>query len=147
MSEAAEKPLWDWRGASPENLRDRWDDLAMWVEWARHTYRDFLKLPDCWPGHVALRTELYLFRVAWVDAFLQSADPFDGIRWLREFQRSAEGWRQMANCKHEPPFRYEARAAVVRRSTVRQHLEAIMHEPLMGPPVHAPGLSLLESDG
>lgn len=122
---------WNWEGLDAAALELKWRDLVQWVEWLQGTYQEWVKLPACWPSHVALRTELCLFRYWHLLAFEGSPHPAEGLRWQRELRQAAEAWRQFSDCKHEPPLRYEARVAEQRRATVEQYLQLVINGPLL----------------
>lgn len=121
---------WNWEGLSRGQLEANWRDLAEWVDWLQETYSELVKLPPCWPRHVPLRTELALFRYWHALAFEGTPHPAEALRWQRELRQAAETWRQLSDCRHEPPLRYESRLAEQRREQVAAHLRAVMSEPL-----------------
>jgi hypothetical protein len=100
FSELLPSPPWNWSGLSGEDLRAAWESLAGWVEALRDDYRDWVALPDCWPLHEPLRSELLFFK-CWQERVLRlSDDPEDGIRWHSELRRAAEAWSRLALCDH-----------------------------------------------
>ncbi|MGH7911003.1 MAG: hypothetical protein ACREQM_17530 [Candidatus Dormibacteraceae bacterium] len=119
-------PPWDWSVAPPAELRESWHDLAVWVEWLRRSYAGWVTLPDCWPRHEPLRSELCAFM--WWHRRAQRAadDPEDLIRWHGELRRSAESWARLAACVHDgadPRLRQDEAA---RRQRLADHLRRAM---------------------
>ncbi|HYZ01670.1 MAG TPA: hypothetical protein VFA92_09260 [Candidatus Binatia bacterium] len=94
-------PPWNWERLPQTDLEASWRELTLWVEWLRREYRTWVTLPDCWPLHEALRSELCFFMWWHRRAVELSDDPEDGIRWHGDLRQAAEAWSRLATCDHE----------------------------------------------
>jgi hypothetical protein len=119
-------PACDWSGLSPLELEEAWHELAAWVERLRHAYQPWVQLPDCWPLHEPLRSELLYF-MSWQKRALTGEDPEDGVRWHSEIRRSAESWARLAFCDHESFI--ESPAPVQSQATSRYLCQAVIAWP------------------
>jgi hypothetical protein len=100
MLEALGIPPWNWTELAPSELEEAWRELALWVEEVRREYRAWVTLPDCWPLHEPLRSELLYF-MYWQRRIVQVGDdPEEGVRWHGELRRAAEYWARLATCDH-----------------------------------------------
>ena len=41
-------------------------------------------------------------------------NPIDGVRWHHDLRRSALAWRELANCRHDPPVSRHEQMRVAR---------------------------------
>lgn len=94
-------PPWHWERLPQTDLEASWRELTLWVEWLRREYRTWVTLPDCWPLHEALRSELCFFMWWHRRAVELSDDPEDGIRWHGDLRQAAEAWSRLATCDHD----------------------------------------------
>jgi hypothetical protein len=124
-------PPWAWERVSAEQRRLRWQDLMQWVEWLRRTHEDMVRLPDCWPHHLHLRSELAMFRYWHMRAFEMMRDPSEGTRWYQSLAVSAERWRELATCEHEAPLGFEEMALRDREATVKSFVDAVVDETVL----------------
>ena len=117
------KPPWVWDDLTPEVRAESWRRLAEWVEWLEEAYGTWVVLPPCWPVHEGLRTELTMFWYwhRWVST--AAVNPIDGVRWHNELRRSAQAWRELATCQHEPPVRHHQQLLQANRAR-RDHFLA-----------------------
>ncbi|MFZ0215631.1 MAG: hypothetical protein WAM30_06765 [Candidatus Dormiibacterota bacterium] len=125
--EASGPPPWDWGELDAAEFQEAWRDLAIWVEWLRRSYGEWVTLPDCWPEHESLRSELCAFRWWHKRALHLEGDPEDLIRWHGEIRRAAESWARLATCEHAAPS--TARFGTdegARRQRFTQHLRTAM---------------------
>lgn len=95
-------PPWVWDRLSDELHAETWRRFADWVAWLEEAYPPWVVLPDCWPAHEGLRTELVFFWYWHRWLMTSSANPADGVRWHAELHRAAPAWRELATCAHEP---------------------------------------------
>ena len=103
MTERRQRPPWVWSGLPQSALRQRWDDLVVWVEWLEEAYAPWVMLPACWPAHEGLRNELVLFWY-WHDWLVhEESDPVAALRWHTDLRRAADAWRELATCDHRSP--------------------------------------------
>lgn len=110
---------WDWSRLEPAARGERWLGLAKWVGWLVENYDPWIKLPDCWPRHESLRSELEFFRV-WHREILESGSPYDGTSWHSSLRSAALAWAELSTCKHEDqPWR---RAKPMSSETFQRHL-------------------------
>ena len=124
---ASESPPWDWRDLDQASLQAAWHDLAVWVEWLRRSYREWVSLPDCWPEHESLRSELCAFRWWHHRAQHTDGDPEDLIRWHGELRHAAEAWGRLATCEHGAPDAAPVGTdEAARRQRVSHHLRTAM---------------------
>jgi hypothetical protein len=65
-----------------------WVRLDDWVCWLVGVYRLASVIPPCWPEHTVLAHELIGLRVAWVGAWLDSAQPDALIAWHERLHRA-----------------------------------------------------------
>jgi hypothetical protein len=91
---------WDWSRLDPAARRQRWDSLVQWVSWLVENYDPWVKLPECWPRHEALRSELAFFQ-EWHREVVESGDPYDGTSWHSSLRSAAEAWTLLSTCRHE----------------------------------------------
>ncbi|MBO0688223.1 MAG: hypothetical protein J2P40_01430 [Candidatus Dormibacteraeota bacterium] len=98
-------PPWNWERLPASDLEASWRELTLWVEWLRREYRTWVTLPDCWPLHEALRSELCLFMWWHRRAVELSDDPEDGVRWHGDLRQAAEAWSRLATCDHDAQSR------------------------------------------
>lgn len=91
---------WDWQKLGRQERAIRWELLAAWVAWLQETYEEWVKLPDCWPRHEALRSELDFFR-AWHAGLIESGTPSEGISWHSALRSAAPAWGALSSCTHE----------------------------------------------
>lgn len=119
----------DWHRLSPVARRERWLSLAAWVEWLVDAYDPWIKLPDCWPRHESLRSELASFQ-AWHDEILRSGTGYDGTYWHAQLRTAASAWEELEHCRHEEtPWR----AGRTSSPASREHLDIAMRETTSGP--------------
>jgi hypothetical protein len=126
-------PPWDWERLPASDLEGSWRELTLWVEWLRREYRGWVTLPDCWPLHEALRSELCFFMWWHRRAIGLADDPEDGVRWHAELRQAAEAWGRLATCDHEAqdrwhPHNEEQRQAVL-AGFVRQAIDRWQRRP------------------
>jgi hypothetical protein len=93
-------PPWDWSDLAPSEVEEAWRELAIWVEQLRRDYRAWVTLPECWPLHEALRSELLYFMYWQKRVVHVGDDPEEGVRWHGELRRAAESWAKLATCDH-----------------------------------------------
>ncbi|GAB3156286.1 hypothetical protein GCM10027290_53940 [Micromonospora sonneratiae] len=121
-------PLWDWRPLPPQRIAQNWEAFGKWVEWLQESYAAWVILPACWPAHEALVLELKLFWY-WYRRDVERSrqpNPVDGINWHESLRRSANAWRELASCTHEPPVRHHQQIQADRRARTRRFIaEAI----------------------
>lgn len=115
-------PPWDWSLLTAPELEEAWRELAIWVEQLRREYRLWVTLPECWPLHEPLRSELLYF-MYWQKRLIHVGDdPEEGVRWHGELRRAAEAWGRLATCDHTessnpwPAAGEEQRRAVLARN-------------------------------
>jgi hypothetical protein len=114
---------WDWSQLPVQDRSARWMTLVKWVRWLQEIYEPWVKLPECWPRHEALRSELEFFR-AWREDIMKSGTPSDGTYWHSSLRNAAAAWEQLANCTHEErPWRTDRRNQTDR---FREHLQVAM---------------------
>ncbi len=116
------QPPWVWDDLTDEVRAESWRKLAEWVEWLEEAYATWVTLPPCWPVHEGLRTELAMFWYwhRWVST--AAVNPIDGVRWHNEMRRSAQAWRELAACQHEPPVRHHQQMLLANRARRDQFL-------------------------
>jgi hypothetical protein len=113
---------WDWSRLTAPEVDEAWRELAIWVEFLRGEYRPWVRLPDCWPLHEALRSELLLF-MHWQQRIVHlGQDPEEGVRWHSELRRAAEAWACLATCVHGARERGPAAAEERRRLVLAANL-------------------------
>ncbi|MBO0701353.1 MAG: hypothetical protein J2P38_00350, partial [Candidatus Dormibacteraeota bacterium] len=127
-AEGLAPPPWDWSTASAGELQENWRDLAVWVEWLRRGFSDWVVLPDCWARHEPLRSELCAFMWWHRRAQRASDDPEDLIRWHGELRRSAEFWTRLATCDHGAPDGRLQQDEQARRQRLAGHLRRAMQD-------------------
>lgn len=91
---------WDWQKLGRQERAVRWEMLSTWVAWLQETYEEWVKLPECWPRHEALRSELEFFR-AWHADLVDSGTPSEGIDWHSSLRAATPAWATLAACTHE----------------------------------------------
>lgn len=113
---------WNWARLSRQERTARWEVLAAWVAWLQETYEAWVTLPECWPRHEALRSELEFFR-AWHAEIMERNEPREGTDWHATLRAAAAAWTELADCTHEdrpwveadrfrgPRFQHHLRAA------------------------------------
>ncbi|GAA1603376.1 hypothetical protein GCM10009789_66720 [Kribbella sancticallisti] len=118
----ASKPPWVWDELTEEVREQSWQRLAEWVGWLEDAYSPWVMLPPCWPVHEGLRTELTMFWYwhRWLTT--AAVNPIDGVRWHNDLRRSALAWRELANCRHEPPVAHHSQILAARRSKHQEYL-------------------------
>jgi hypothetical protein len=116
---APPRPPWDWASLEPRQRALELERLGDWVRALRDDYRAWVNLPDCWPLHEPLRSELAFFWY-WQREILGVRNrAAEGVHWHEELRRSADAWRRLSTCRHEEretPGVLSARD----RSTVRE---------------------------
>lgn len=122
-------PPWNWSHLPPSELEEAWRELALWVEDLRREYRAWITLPDCWPLHEPLRSELVYF-MHWQQRIVHLGDdPEEGVRWHVELRRSAESWGRLASCDHSAGSRWAAVGGEEqRRAALARNLRQAMGE-------------------
>jgi hypothetical protein len=121
----------DWSRLSPAERQARWTALVGWVTWLQDTYEAWVKLPECWPRHEALRRELEFFRAWHQDIEDDGTDPYDGTNWHASLRSAALAWQDLANCRHEAePWRHADR---LESELFRQHLKVAMEATAVNP--------------
>lgn len=136
-------PPWVWADLDSDKLERSWRDLATWVDWLEDAYAPWVLLPACWPDHEGLRTELRMFWYwhRWVQR--KAVNPIDGVRWHQELRRSAQAWRDLANCRHDPPMPHRQQIRTVERQRRDAYItEAIRTEAR----AHTPALPSSQQD-
>ncbi|MBO0689472.1 MAG: hypothetical protein J2P40_07870 [Candidatus Dormibacteraeota bacterium] len=121
-------PPWNWERLQASDLETSWRELTLWVEWLRREYRTWVTLPDCWPLHEALRSELCLFMWWHRRAVELSDDPEDGVRWHGELRQAAEAWSRLATCDHESGSRRRPPDEDRRRAQLSGYLREAMED-------------------
>jgi hypothetical protein len=91
---------WDWSKLGRQEVAVRWDLLTAWVAWLQETYEEWVKLPDCWARHEALRSELEFFR-AWHAEVMDSGTPSEGTYWHSSLRNAAVAWAALSTCTHD----------------------------------------------
>jgi hypothetical protein len=96
-------PPWNWRELSEQQRRDELNDLAGWVAELQEAYGRWVRLPDCWPCHRALREELAIFWY-WRQRLDESSEaaPEEAVHWHQSLRASAQAWAEAyGGCRHE----------------------------------------------
>jgi len=126
----AEDPPWVWDRLPEAQRNESWRELVEWVDWLTDAYAPWIVLPDCWPAHEGLRTELTMFWL-WHEWLMTAAvNPIDGVRWHQDLRHSAQAWRELANCRHEPPIGHHENIRAAQRARRDQFIEAVRGAPL-----------------
>lgn len=100
MNDAGPEYQWDWSRLDPVSRRKRWASLVEWVGWLLENYDPWVKLPECWPRHESLRSELAFFQ-DWHREVIETGTPYDGVSWHSSLRIAADAWSRLSNCKHE----------------------------------------------
>jgi len=124
------RPPWNWK-ALPEAQRDEeLEDLAEWVADLQEAYGRWVRLPNCWPLHRALREELAVFWYwrQWTDGSLE-ATAEEAARWHQSLRASAQVWSEaFGGCTHrslgEVDERRDDRSA--RLAAARPYVETLL---------------------
>lgn len=136
MAESSTPP-WVWTDLTPDRLARNWQELAAWVAWLEDAYAPWVLLPACWPDHEGLRTELtmYWYWHRWVQR--KAANPIDGVRFHQELRRSAQAWRELSNCRHDPPMPHRQQIRAGERQRRDQFIQQVMASQLAARPAAA----------
>ncbi|ADJ50408.1 hypothetical protein AMES_8582 [Amycolatopsis mediterranei S699] len=126
-------PPWIWDALEDDVRARSWQELADWVDWLGEAYSPWVHLPPCWPAHEGLKTELSMFWYwhRWLST--AAVNPIDGVRWHNELRRSAQAWRELATCQHEPPVAHHHQIVAAQRARRDQFL-ADAQRPEQGEP-------------
>ena len=130
---SVESPEGVWDHVPDEERADRFTQVAVWVEWLETTYEPWVALPACWPLHEGLRVELTMFWVWHRRVMSTVTEPAEGVHWHHELRRSAEAWRALAECTHEPPTRQRFLLARARHQLTNEHLRQAISQPAENP--------------
>lgn len=101
--QAPELPPWNWDELSKGQRQIEMEDLAVWVAGLQEAHGRWVRLPDCWPCHRALRDELAGFWY-WRQRLdvVATAPPEELIRWHQSLRSSAQSWAEaFGGCRHE----------------------------------------------
>ncbi|WP_051110538.1 hypothetical protein [Longispora albida] len=119
-------PPWDWTGLPPDQLAENWAELAAWAGWLQEAYAPWVVLPDCWPAHEGLRTELRIFWYWHLFAVSASWEPSEALGWHNDLRSAAVAWRELAACRHEPPVRHQEQVQAERLARTRGYVMAAL---------------------
>ena len=96
-------PPWNWKSLTDAQREIELEDLAEWVVGLQEAYGRWVRLPDCWPCHRALRDELAVFWY-WrqrIDG-VADASAEEAVRWHQSLRVSAQAWSEaFGGCRHE----------------------------------------------
>jgi hypothetical protein len=121
-----EPPPWVWEHLSDELHDQSLRRLTAWVAWLEEAYAPWVTLPDCWPAHEGLRTELIMFWYWHRYLMTRAVNPTEGVRWHADLRRAAYDWRELAGCTHEPPVRHHEELAEHRHERTQTFVAALM---------------------
>lgn len=96
-------PPWNWNALSSMERRAEMEDLAAWVAELQEAHGRWVRLPDCWPCHRALREELAAFWY-WRERVdhVATAAAEELVRWHQSLRVSAQAWAEaFGGCRHE----------------------------------------------
>jgi len=98
-----ELPPWNWSALSAVERRVEIEDLANWIAELQETHGRWVRLPNCWPCHLALRDELAAFWY-WRQRIdnVVTAGPDELVHWHQSLRLSAQAWAEaFGGCRHQ----------------------------------------------
>jgi hypothetical protein len=131
--EGVRSPGWVWDEVPDEERAVLFAQVAGWVEWLETAYEPWVALPACWPLHEALRVELTMFWLWHRRIMSTETEASEGVRWHHELRRSADAWRALATCTHEPPTRQRFLLARARHQLTNEHVRQAIATPAENP--------------